>query len=368
MPRLFGASASNVSSIANSSTASITVNAYGTIDFVLDNTSSMMLPQDDTNLAVLQTAMKSALASGSNRAALVNGVNTNANGMVGAYANGQGVYTIGSPPPASSGSSLYCAFACHWDSTSTASNPTDYYGVARQAGAKLRFDEVQSATTTGIQEMESQEKALGQLSVGLFAFGGLGMANSSYLKTIFAEAPIDTAANGTSSKNAGGTLAIAALNAITPPVSGDTPNTNVGAALKYTLAITGQGGDGSTSQKPLKSMILVTDGVEDDSNAQSIPTTEGPITSSVCSAVKTAGYTLYVLYTPYNSANIYLPFSMGLQPYITGATTPSVLSALQACASAPGDVIKATTPADVQTALQTLVDAALVGATTKITN
>ena len=352
--------------IANSSTASITVNAYSTIDFVLDNTSSMMLAQDDTNLALLQAAEQNWLTSSSTKAAAIASVNAYANGLVGAYANGSTAYLTSSLPL--SNVNLYCAFACHWNATSTAVLPTDYYGLARKAGVKLRFDEVQSATTTGIQEMESQEKVLGQVSVGLFAFGGPAMSNSTYVTTIFPELPIDTASNGTTVKSAGGTLAIAALNGITPPVTGDSANTNIGNALTYTLAITGSGGDGSTSQKPLKSMILVTDGVEDDSNPQQIPSTEGPINPSVCTAIKNAGYTLYVLYTPYNSENIYLPNNMPLQPYITGASSPSILSALQSCASSPADLIQATAPADVQAGLKALVDAALVGATTLFTN
>ena len=352
-------------SIANSSTASITVNAYGTIDFLLDNTSSMLLPQDNTNLGYLQSAIQTWL-TGSNKAANIASVNASANGLVGADNNGNG-YLTGSLPLSST--SLYCAFACHWSSSSSASNPKDYWGLAKQNNVKLRFDVVQSATITGIQEMETDEKVLGQLSVGVFAFGGVDMGSSAtYLTTIFSEAPIDQAANGTTSKNAGGTLAINALSSITPPITGDTPNTNIGNALSYTLAITGPGGDGSTSQKPLKSMILITDGVEDDSSPQSTPSTEGPINPSVCAAVKNAGYTLYVLYTPYNSAAIYLPFNMQLQPYITGAASPSVLSALQTCASEPGDLIVATSPTDIQAGLTALVDAALVGATTKFTN
>ena len=352
--------------IANTSTASITVNAYSTIDFVLDNTSSMMLTQDDTNLGLLQK-VEQAWLTGSNKTANIASVSASANGLVGADTSGNG-YTVGNLPLSSS--SLYCAFACHWSSTSSASNPTDYWGVAKQAGVKLRFDVVQSATTTGIQEMETDEKVLGQLSVGVFAFGGPAMSSSSYLQTIFQEAPIDQAANGTVSKSAGGLLAINSLSSITPPVSGDNANTNIGNALTYTLAaITTKAGNGSTSQTPLKSMVLITDGVEDDTASQVVPTTEGPINPSVCAAVKNAGYTLYVLYTPYDSETNYLPYgNIKLQPYITGAASPSILSALQSCASAPQDLIEATLPSEIQAGLTAIVDAALIGSTTKFTN
>ena len=270
-------------------------------------------------------------------------------------------------PIASLPVSAYCAFACHWSATSTAANPSDYYGAARAAGETLRFDVVQSATVTAIQEMETLEKAVGQLSVGVYSFGGVNMTSPTYVNNIFPEAPIDTTVNGVTTRNAGAAAAIAALSTITPPVSGDVPNTNIGTALTDLQTRTGPSGQGNTALTPRKSVILVTDGIEDDTNPQSIPNTEGPIKASVCNAMKTAGYTIYVLYTPYNSAPAYLPNNMALQPYITGASTPSVLSALQSCASSPSDVIQATAPADIQAGMVTLIDEA-VGSTTRLTN
>ena len=349
-------------SIANSSTASITVNAYGTIDFLLDNTSSMMLPATDADLLKLQTAEQTWLKSTVNQALVSN---SGANGLVGWNSSSNSSYSVSNLPLPAVGN--YCAFACHWSASSSAANPTDYYGLARKSGETLRFDVVQSATVTAIQQMESLEQVNGQLSVGVFAFGGLGVTTSAYLTTIFPEAALDPTISGVSVKSAGGSAAIAALQTITPPVSGDIPNTNIGTALADTLAITGVGGTGNTAASPLKSLILVTDGVEDDTNPQSIPSTEGPIKPSVCTAIKNAGYTLYVLYTPYNSEPVYLPNNIALQPYITGADTPSILSALQSCASSPSDVIEATLPADIQAGMATLIDEA-VGRTSRLTN
>ncbi len=347
----------NNANIANSSTASITVQAFGTIDFLLDNTSSMMLPASDSELLKLQAKEQTWLASSANRN-LVGG------NPIGWNSNGSG-YGVGDYPLPATGN--YCAFACHWESSSTSTNPTDFYGLARQAGEQLRFDVVQSATVTAIQTMETLEQTNGQLSVGIFAFGGANMTSPSYLTTIFAEAPLDPTVNGVSTKSAGGAAAIAALQTISPPATGDSANTNIGTALSDTLAITGPGGTGNTAASPLKSLILVTDGVEDDTNPQSIPSTEGPIRPSVCTAIKNAGYTLYVLYTPYNSENVYLPNNYALQPYINGTASPSVLSALQSCASSPNDVIQATSPTDIQAGMTTLIDEA-VGATTRLTN
>jgi hypothetical protein len=266
--------------------------------------------------------------------------------------------------------SQYCAFACHWVAGSSATNQKDYYGVARSTTEKLRFDEVQSATQTAIGQMESLEQTLGQLAVGVFAFGGPAMTSSTYLTTIYGETPLDIAtstSNGVIVKGAGGAAAIAALASITPPVTGDTPNTNIGNAIGYMLAKTGVGGNGNTSTTPRRSLILVTDGVEDDTNPQSIPSTEGPINPSVCTAIKDAGYTVFILYTPYNSQQAYLPNNIALQPYITAATSPSIQSALISCAGSAQNVVTASSESDIQAGMTTLIDEA-VGNTTRLSN
>jgi Flp pilus assembly protein TadG len=350
--------------VANSSTASIQVHAFGTVDFLLDNTSSMMLPADDSNLALLQSGIAYNIYAST---AFQNSVVAGAGSLIGWNGNASNPISV-TLPKIQAGYTLaatsdYCAFACHWTTSGL-----DYYAVARAVGEKLRFDIVQSATETAIQEMEADEQVNGQLSLGIFAFGGPAMGSSAYLKTIFAEAPLDPTVNGVSQKSIGGTNAINAMQGITPPLSGDNPNTNIGEALSLTLDITGRGGNGNTSTTPLKSLILVTDGLEDDNNTQAVPSTEGPINSAICDGFKQAGYTVYVLYTPYNSEPVYLPNgNFALQPYITGATAPSILSALQACASSPTDVIQATAPADIQAGMTTLIDEA-VGSTTRLTN
>jgi len=361
--------------ISGTSQATIIVNAFGTIDFLLDNTSSMMLPATDADLLILQTAEQKWLKSSANQALAE--ISPGAGGLVGWYAPYTGGSaglnintTNASATLAAMSTSQYCAFACHWVAGSSATNQKDYYGVARSTTEKLRFDEVQSATQTAIGQMESLEQTLGQLAVGVFAFGGPAMTSSSYLTTIYGETPLDIAtstSNGVIVKGAGGAAAIAALASITPPVTGDTPNTNIGNAIGYMLAKTGVGGNGNTSTTPRRSLILVTDGVEDDTNPQSIPSTEGPINPSVCTAIKDAGYTVFILYTPYNSQQAYLPNNIALQPYITAATSPSIQSALISCAGSAQNVVTASSESDIQAGMTTLIDEA-VGNTTRLSN
>jgi hypothetical protein len=345
------------------------VHAYGTIDFLLDNTSSMMLPATDADLAKLQAGEAAALP---NSQTLQNSVISGGSGLIGWNGNTSNPSSVSISAPVSSanwpsvappgGTSGYCAFACHWSTTGQ-----DYYAISQAVGEQLRFNEVQSATETAIQEMETDEQVNGQLSLGIFAFGGPTMGTSAYLQTIFAEAPLDPTVNGVSQKSAGGTNAINAMKTITPPISGDVPNTNIGDALTLTLGITGQAGNGNTVTSPLKSLILVTDGVEDDTNPQAIPSTEGPINPAICNGFKQAGYTVYVLYTPYNAEPAYLANNYSLAPYINGTVTPNVLAALQSCASSPDDVIEATSSAQIQAGMTTLIDEA-VGSTTRLTN
>ena len=360
-------------SIASSATVSITVHGYGTVDFLLDNTSSMMLPATDADLAILQAAEQTWINQPGNSPINADRLIAGGDGLVGwnGASNSYGLTLVNGVPspalPLTIPTGWYCAFACHWDAASTKTNPTDYYGVARQAGETLRFDVVQSATVTAIQQMEALEQTVGQLSVGVFAFGGVGTSSPNYLTTIVPETPIDATVKGVTVRNAGAVAAIAALSNISPPVTADTPNTNIGLAMADTLAITGSSGTGYTASSPKKSLIMVTDGVEDDTNPQSIPSTEGPINASVCNAMKTAGYTIYILYTPYSSAAPYLPNNMALQPYLTSSSSPSVLASLQSCASSSADLIEATSPTDIQAAMSILINEA-VGNTTTVTN
>jgi Flp pilus assembly protein TadG len=375
MPALFNWT-SGVASIGNGasgSTATIQVHAYGTVDFLLDNTSSMMLPATDSDLAKLQPFEQTWLVSSSHQASVI----SKAAGLV-AWNGAQGSLALVSTNTLNNGAALntvpqanYCAFACHWSSTvvtnPTQTTATDYFQLARASGETLRFDEVQTATEDAITEMENLEQVCGQLAVGVFAFGGPNMTSSSYVNKIYSETPIDVQTPTCNNTHQNAQAAIAALANITPPITGDTPNTNIGTALADTLAITGPAGSGNTSASPLKSLILVTDGIEDDNGTQSIPSTEGPINPSVCQAFKNDGYTVYVLYTPYNSAAQYLPNSESLAPYITGASTPSVLSALSACATTSDDLIVANSQADINAGMVALIDEA-VGSTTRLTN
>ena len=374
--------ANGYATIANSVSANITVNVFATVDFLLDNSSSMMLPATTTDTTNLQNAIYNWVKVSANATNVIN----NAQGNIAVLSSG---YTYPGPGGTYNSSTVtasqMCAFACHWNASSTASNPQDFYGVARSAGVTLRWDSLVSATTYVLKNTmqfynassnpNGLEKQYGQFSVGIFSFGGSTMGTSAYLQTVFAEAPIDQTVNGVATLGAGATKAVTAISGITPPVSQDVSNTSFGDA--FNLLCCGQGtaigvgGNGYTAQTPLKSVILITDGVEDDTpGGQSIPTTEGPINPAVCSTMKANGYTVLILDIQYQTSLGYLTYwNTALAAYVNGTATPSLPANLQACATSAEDVITVdpNSPSDIQAGLVALLDQA-VGSTVRLSN
>jgi Flp pilus assembly protein TadG len=360
------------STAGNTSVATVTVNEYGAIDLLLDNTSSMMLAVDSTNQQKLQTAIFSWLTNPTYAAANILNVNTNANGLGLISSDGQTAIPGGAATLILGGltSANACTFACHWSSTGNTTSQLDYYWVARGAGVTLRFDTVNAAAVQAIDSMKTMEATSGQLSLGVYSFGGTLSGSSApaytpYFKTVFTEAAIDQLVNGVMTNGYGANLAEAAVNAMTPPISGDVPETNFSYAINgllnvSTIAASVPGNLGGTPATAKRSVIIVTDGIEDDNPIQSIPSTEGPITPSICNGLKNKGITVYVLYTTYLSQSIDLPFgNSALAPYITGSASNDLLPALTSCASSPEDLIQATSQSDIQSAMATLVELAV---------
>ena len=343
LPNFFNWTAhGGASTISGTATAQIAVNKFVTVDFLADNTSSMMIAATDADAAKMITAAAT--------------------------------YTPQSAVPGALGG-YACTFACHWTSTLAPGTAfsNDYYGLSRKLGIQLRYDVVQSAMQTAISYLQTQDGAPNEFSVGVYAFvnpnfngynpDGSGCAPAGTylgnpLKTIFPEALVD---------NGGAAAASAAVKTLVTNVSDHCPDTNFGLAFNALASVTSDSGTGNTSLDPQKSVIFISDGIEDDTHPQSIPTTEGPINPAVCDVMKKKGYTVYVLYTTYSAKPVNLPFNEGLIPYITGTASNDLIPALTACASGPNDIIVASSPADIQAGLNTLVNQA-VGSATRLTN
>ncbi len=304
--------------LANTSSVTITTNAFVDVDFLLDNSSSMMIGATEPDIQRLGALLYQ-----------IQGVNM--------------------PASAAGLQNYHCAFACHWTQTG---GGTDYYAVARAANPAitLRWDVLQSAMQTAIGQMETLEVIPNQFQIGVYSFGDPAYAP---LKTIY---PDNT--------NLNASKAVVAAN--TSPVVIDAANTNFPAAMATFAALATPAGDGSTQLVPKKALIIVTDGIA-DYGSRSIPTTEGPMNPADCDAIKAKGYQVFVLYTTYSTDYpLVLLNNQNLATYINGTGPGSLVGNLQACASGSQNFIQASSPADIQTGLAQLLSVA-VGSAAKYT-
>ncbi len=298
---------------SNTSVAIISTNAFVNVDFLLDNSSSMMIGATEADIQQL--------------AALL-------------YQRPD----VTMPPSAAGLNNFHCAFACHWTPTGGA---TDYYALARAASPKvtLRWDVLQTAMQGAITDMQQLETIPGQFSVGVYSFGD----PAAYpLKTIYPDGSTDLA----------GALPVVAAN--TSPVVIDAANTDFPAAMKALSTVTTPAGDGSTAATPKKALIIITDGMA-DYGSRSIPSTEGPLDPANCQAMKDKGYTVYVLYTSYSTDYPQVLLNnQQLATYINGTSASGMVPRLQACSSNPATgFIQASNPADIYTGLNKLLQVAV---------
>ncbi len=297
--------------LVNTSSVTITTNAFVNVDFLLDNSSSMMIGATETDIQRLGAMLYQ-----------IRGVNL--------------------PPSAAGLQNYHCAFACHWTQTGAG---TDYYAVARAANPPitLRWDVLQSAMQTAISQMQTQEVIPNQFQIGIYSFGDPALAP---LKTIF---PDNT--------NINAAKAVVAAN--TSPVVIDAANTDFPSAMSAFATLATPAGDGSTQLVPKKALIIVTDGIA-DYGSRSIPTSEGPMDPADCAAIKAKGYQVFVLYTTYSTDYpLVLLNNQNLSTYINGTGPGSLVGNLQACASGSQNFIQASSPADIQAGLTQLLSVAV---------
>ena len=304
--------------LGSSSSATITTTAYVSVTFLLDNSSSMLI---------------AATQAGVDKMDSITPVSDDPGRLKGPKHQSDVPNGLGNRP---------CAFACHWDA-----GGNDYYSLARDNNIQLRFDVLQTAAAEAINQMISQQKIDNQFAVAVYTF-----ANG--LTPIY---PAD--ANQPNSTNlADGVTAV--QNFQTPVVFND-GNTNFPAVMRDLASKSTASGDGSTTDKRRKALIIVTDGLA-DYTPRTTPTSKGPINPADCAAMKSLGYSVYVLYTTYitTPSNLVLPFdNIDLLGYINGTKSPAMVPSLQSCASAPTNYAEASDPAAINTAMTQMLQAAL---------
>lgn len=181
-----------------------------------------------------------------------------------------------------------CVFACHDPEGTYTYKGKTYYttnDVAEAAGVTLRRDVMNSAAKKVIAMIDSADPKHARIKVGVYYFNtGLSTAQDLTYTTSSAT----TALGGSYSKlGVDGTYFDTSLAAMATKV--------------------GKAGDGTTASSPVKLVLLVTDGVQSlRSWVLTSSTTQrkvGPFNPTYCSALKTNGVTLGVLYTEYLAIN-----------------------------------------------------------------
>jgi len=288
-----------------------------------------------------------------------------------------------------------CAFACHQNA-----NGGDWYALARSTTnpttgnpVQLRLDVVQAAAQSVITQMEQYSPAPQTLlGIGLYTF------NSSFQPLY----PCTTTTGcttqfGTNLATAYSDLTVCAgtqtTNCLLPPITTDAPQTDIADSFSQAATfLAGKTGTGASQSTALRNMFIVTDGISDwPVNGSQVV---GPIDQLVvnpCQQLKNQGFTIYVLYTPYQPLPTWTysygtnpaspvgtyPAGLTLQNFVTetdpasfpnynanytvNVPTPDtpVTAALRACASDPSYFYTATNQADITAAMNAMLSSAL---------
>jgi Flp pilus assembly protein TadG len=236
-----------------------------------------------------------------------------------------------------------CGLACHTDA-----GGNDYYGLAQKIGVTLRLNVVHQAAAEVIQTMQSYEEVAGQYSVGVYEFNST--LQQQYPPPGGGEASTDLA------------TALTTVTALNPPVTQNLPQTYFAATAGALAASLTPAGDGTTPTAPLKNIVIVTDGMEDDQNNGR---TIAPITSAtnetICQKFKDLGFTVFVLYTQYLPLPNEFYLTAGPKSIAEPLDNSQITQALTACASTPQDFFPASNSDDIKTQMQNILKVALNG-------
>jgi Flp pilus assembly protein TadG len=241
-----------------------------------------------------------------------------------------------------------CAFACH---SPDALDQSKYPGYTLPAvpGTQLRIDALRNATSQLISTAIAKEAVANQFRIGVYTF-----ANT-----------VTTVSDLTTNLSAVQTL----INAIALPVTD--LGTQIGDAVDWLSQnkVTASGTGARNS--PLKWVILVTDGVEDQAfnytpgNYDNLLSPVGSwygtpysavMHSDACTSLKNKGVTVAVLYTQYGTLSD-TRYTQMVAPFANNIAT-----ALQACASSPQLFVQAYDATQINAAMQQIFALALAKA------
>lgn len=239
-----------------------------------------------------------------------------------------------------------CAFACHVAQGTS----TDNYTVARQNGILLRIDAVRSATSELIDAAQARAAVSGQYRVGLYEFN----AGLTLLQSLTPDMP--------TAKTAAANIDMAI------PTSDGRGETDYTSNLPKIAADIPTPGDGTSAASRKAWLFIVTDGVQDVYDASS-PTYSyygqsaaawghdtQPIDPGLCTAIKSRGVQIAVLYTTYLSMPTRTEWNTLVHPF-----SDQVSANLKACAS-PNAYFEARDSAGIHTAMSAMFMQAVTSA------
>ncbi len=226
-----------------------------------------------------------------------------------------------------------CAFACHMVQPLTGGLKQqygDYYAMAKHFNITLRIDVLKNAVTyvasilTAAQHPEKFRFGLYTFETDVHDVYPLGAPSSA--------APV-----------------IAATE-VTPIADwGPWNQTNVAQSIAKFGGFVGRAGDGSSPENARKYVFLLTDGMEDFTGGGGQRVT-APFDPKVCQALKDRGVVILVLQTTNDDPSDQIG---------ENAMLAQVRPLLQQCASGPDLFTSASTPAEINTAIRTMVNFAV---------
>jgi Flp pilus assembly protein TadG len=182
-----------------------------------------------------------------------------------------------------------CTFACHIPEGDHSYNGRTYnnnYDLAKALGVQLRADVSVSAVEKVLDVIGVEDPQQARIKVGFYTMGTSAfeaMAHTNSLSTARLTLRNDTKGLTSATSYSG---------------------TYFHVALPQFAKFVGTAGDGSTAQKPLKLVLLLTDGVQSDRDwVHHDPDRTTPVNPEWCDDLKDAGAEIAVLYTEYLPIN-----------------------------------------------------------------
>ena len=205
-----------------------------------------------------------------------------------------------------------CAFACH-----DLNNSNNYYNLAKKLNVTMRIDVVRSATQSLTDTATSAATLPNQYRMAVYTFGS--SSATAGLTTIS-----QLTADLRSVKTAAANIDLMTVQGQNQFSDEDTNYNGIMPAIGTAIPASGPG----TQASPQKVLFFVSDGVADEN--LSGKRVISPIDPSLCSAMKSRGVKIAILYTTYLPLPTNAFYNQNVKPFVN-----NIGPSMQSCAS-PG--------------------------------